>query len=48
MNEREYKGWEIIKLLEEGKLKDGTKINVIKETGETYDCIVSDKERYFE
>ena len=44
MKEREYKGWEIIKLLEEGKLKDGTKINVIKETGETYDCIVSDKE----
>ena len=36
MNEREYKGWEIIKLLEEGKLKDGTKINVIKETGEKY------------
>lgn len=47
MKEREYKGWEIIKLLEEGKLKDGTKINVIKETGETYDCIVSDKELYF-
>ena len=36
MKEREYKGWEIIKLLEEGKLKDGTKINVIKETGEKY------------
>ena len=30
MKEKEYKGWEIIKLLEEGKLKDGTKINVIK------------------
>lgn len=37
MKEREYKGWEIIKLLEEGKLKDGTKINVIKkETKEKY------------
>ena len=38
MKEREYKGWEIIKLLEERKLKDGTKINMIKETGETYVC----------
>lgn len=37
MKEKEYKGWEIIKLLEEGKLKDGTKINVIKkETKEKY------------
>lgn len=37
MKEREYKGWEIIKLLEEGKLKDGTKISVIKkETKEKY------------
>ncbi len=31
MKEKEYKGWEIIRLLEEGKLKDGTKISVIKE-----------------
>lgn len=39
MKEREYKGWEIIKLLEEGKLKDGTKISVIKEeTKEKYLC----------
>ena len=37
MKEREYKGWEIIKLLEEGKLKDGTKISIFKkETKEKY------------
>lgn len=48
MNEREYKGWEIIKLLEERKLKDGTKIKVIKETGETYVCgyVVYDNKIY--
>lgn len=37
MKEREYKGWEIIKLVEEGKLKDGTKISIFKkETKEKY------------
>lgn len=48
MKEREYKGWEIIKLLEERKLKDGTKIKVIKETGETYVCgyIIYDNKIY--
>ena len=49
MKEREYKGWEIIKLLEEGKLKDGTKINVIKkETKEKYVCgyVVYDNKIY--
>lgn len=48
MKEREYKGWEIIKLLEERKLKDGTKIKVIKETGETYVCgyVVYDNKIY--
>ena len=48
MNEREYKGWEIIKLLEERKLKDGTKIKMIKETGETYVCgyVVYDNKIY--
>ena len=47
MKEREYKGWEIIKLLEEGKLKDGTKLIVVKKTGEAYKCIISDGEVYF-
>ena len=49
MKEREYKGWEIIKLLEERKLKDGTKIKVIKETGETYVCehVVYDNKIYY-
>ena len=48
MKEREYKGWEIIKLLEERKLKDGTKIKMIKETGETYVCgyIIYDNKIY--
>ena len=48
MKEREYKGWEIIKLLEERKLKDGTKIKMIKETGETYVCgyVVYDNKIY--
>lgn len=48
MKEREYKGWEIIKLLEEGKLKDGTKIKVIKEKRETYVCgyVVYDNKIY--
>ena len=49
MKEREYKGWEIIKLLEERKLKDGTKINVIKkETKEKYVCgyVVYDNKIY--
>ena len=50
MKEREYKGWEIIKLLEERKLKDGTKIKVIKETGETYVCgyVVYDNKIYYD
>ena len=50
MNEREYKGWEIIKLLEERKLKDGTKIKMIKETGETYVCgyIIYDNKIYYD
>ena len=50
MNERKYKGWEIIKLLEERKLKDGTKIKMIKETGETYVCgyVVYDNKIYYD
>lgn len=49
MKEREYKGWEIIKLLEEGKLKDETKISVIKKTGEkyVYKYVVYDNKIYY-
>ena len=50
MNEKQYKGWEIIKLLEEGKLKDGTKISVSKkETKEKYvhGYVVYDNKIYY-
>ena len=42
-----YKFWEIIKMYQEGKLKEGDKIIYLSENGEMPLYVKVDKERYF-